>query len=240
MGQCAVCTSTDVNFLTEHNGFEFKQCSQCDFIFLDPMPAQDELNTQYTNEHKEAEPTYDKAGSRLRRAFFKLPRFFPYACKKNTLDLGCGGGFIAHVLSLVARSSTGIDISQNAIAYASNRFKRPQFFIRSFTDLMEWDTQYDFVYSSEVIEHVSDVNLYMRVLQRLVKKNGYVYITTPDLGHPGVPENIGEWDVFAPPVHVQFFSRKTVSILFEKYGFELKKFYRNKKPGLIFLARKTA
>ena len=240
MGQCAVCSSTGVSHLTEHNGYEFKQCNQCDFIFLDPMPNQNELNSQYTNEHKEAEPTYDKASSRLRRAFIKLPRFFPYAWKKNTLDLGCGGGFIAHVLSLVATSSTGVDISQNAIAYASNRFKRPEFFIKSFTELLDWDMQYDFLYSSEVIEHVSDINLYMRVIQSLVKKNGYVYITTPDLGHPKVPENIRNWDVFAPPVHVQFFSRKTASILFEKYGFEIIRFYKNKKPGLIFLARKTA
>ena len=240
MDKCAVCSSTYISFLTEHNGYDFKQCDRCDFIFLDPMPAQEQLNTQYTNEHREAEPTYDKASSRLRRAFIKLPRFFPYAWRKNTVDLGCGGGFIAHVLSLVATTSTGIDISQNAIAYAENRFKRPKFITLNFAELLDWDTQYDFLYSSEVIEHVSDVNLYMRVLQQLVKNNGYVYITTPDPGHPKVPKNIKEWDVFAPPVHVQFFSKKTVTILFDKYGFEIIKFYKNKKPGLIFLARKTA
>ncbi len=239
MDSCAVCASSGVDFLTEQNGFKFKQCNDCEFVFLDPMPSQAELNKQYTNIHKEAEPTYDKASSRLRRAFMKLPRFTPYAFGKDTLDLGCGGGFIAHVLSLVAHSSTGVDISQNAIAYASNHFKRPDFLCTSFTELLEANTEYDFVYSSEVIEHVSDVNLYMQTLQHLVKKQGCVYITTPDLGHPKVPQDIRDWDVFAPPVHVQFFSKKTVAVLFARYGFEIFKYYRNKKPGLIFLARKT-
>ena len=94
------------------------------------------------------------------------------------------------------------------------------------------------MYSSEVIEHVSDINLYMQVLRRLTRDNGHVYITTPDIGHPEVPAEINRWDVFTPPVHVQFFNRTSAQRLFEKYGFEILKFYPNRKPGLIFVARK--
>jgi len=238
MAHCAVCTSADTGFLAEKNGYSFSRCNVCDFIFLDPMPAQEELNIQYTDKNKEAEPTYNKAGSRLRRAWVKLPRFFPYAWTKNTLDLGCGGGFIAHVLSMVAKTSTGIDINANAVAYARSRFPRPVFLCKSFTELLESDKQYDFIYSLEVIEHVSNVNLFLSVLQYLAAPQAHIYITTPDSGHPKVPRNISQWDVFTPPIHVQFFSKKTAGILFERYGFRIVKFYKNKKPGLIFLARK--
>ena len=104
--------------------------------------------------------------------------------------------------------------------------------------MLKTTKKYDFIYSSEVIEHVSDVNLYMRTLAHLIKKGGYTYITTPDIGHPKVPQNILDWDVFWPPIHVQHFNKKTVRILFEKYGFKIIKFYKNKKPGLIFLSKK--
>ena len=238
MSACAVCASTDTGFLAKKNDYTFARCQRCDFIFLDPMPAQENLNTQYTHKDREAEPTYDKASSRLRRAFIKLPRFFPYAYNKRTLDLGCGGGFIAQTLSLIGASSTGIDISDNAIRYARSRFPRPVFLCSSFTELLESDQQYDFIYSSEVIEHVSDVNLFMHVLQHLAAPGAHIYITTPDAGHPQVPQDISEWDVFTPPVHVQFFKSRTVTALFERYGFRILKFYKNKKPGLIFLARK--
>ena len=235
---CAVCASSNTVSLAKKDNYAFSQCKECDFVFLDPMLTQDELNTQYTNRDKEAEPTYDKASSRLRRAYIKLPRFFPYAYRQDVLDLGCGGGFIAHVLSHVAATSTGIDISDNAVAYARRRFKRPVFLCKSFVELLKTDRRYGFIYSSEVIEHVSDVNLYMRVLQHLTRPGGYVYITTPDLCHPRTPANIEEWDVFVPPVHVQFFSHKTVTCLFNRYGFKIIKFYRNRKPGLIFIAKK--
>lgn len=236
--KCPVCGYAKTHYFVTKNDYSFNQCNECDFVFLNPMPSQDELNEQYMDAEKEAEPTYNKAGSRLRRAFIKLPRFLPYALNKNTLDFGCGGGFIAHALSYVARNSTGIDISANAVEYAKQRFKRANYFCMDFVQLLETKEKYDFVYSSEVIEHVSDINLYMRVLEHLVKKSGYLYITTPDLGHPKVPEDITKWDVFWPPIHVQHFTQKTVTKLFERYGFKILKFYYNKKPGLIFLSQK--
>jgi 2-polyprenyl-3-methyl-5-hydroxy-6-metoxy-1,4-benzoquinol methylase len=235
---CPACEHPETHYFVTKNDYPFNHCTECDFIFLNPMPVQGELNEQYTDDEKEAEPTYNKAGSRLRRAFIKLPRFFPYAFGKNALDFGCGGGFVAHALSYIAKSSAGIDISENAVAYARKRFKRATYFCMDFVQLLETEDKYDFVYSSEVIEHVSDINLYMETLAHLVKKGGYAYITTPDLGHPKVPENILEWDVLCPPIHVQHFTQKTVDILFKRYGFSVVKFYKHKKPGLIFLAQK--
>jgi 2-polyprenyl-3-methyl-5-hydroxy-6-metoxy-1,4-benzoquinol methylase len=235
---CPVCDNTETRYFVSKNDYPFNRCEVCDFVFLNPMPDQGTLNEQYMDDKTEAEPTYNKASSRLRRAFIKLPRFMPYAFRKNVLDFGCGGGFVAHALSYVAKSSTGIDISENAVVYAKQRFKRANYYCTDFVQLLESEDQYDFVHSSEVIEHVSDINLYMKVLEHLVKKGGYLYITTPDLGHPKVPEDITEWDVFWPPIHVQHFTRKTVAILFQRYGFKIVKFYKNKKPGLIFLSQK--
>ena len=239
MRKCAVCATADIEFLAQKNGYSFYRCVQCEFIFLDPMPGQAELNAQYVNADKEAEPTYNKAGSRLRRALVKLPRFYPYARGQDVLDLGCGGGFVVYALSLVAKSATGIDISDNAVNYARSRFKTARFMCCNFEDLLGSDQQFGFIYSSEVIEHISDVNLYMRVLDRLAAPGAHVYITTPDSGHRQVPDDITQWDVFCPPIHVQFFNKKTVTVLFKKYGFGIVKFYKNKKPGLVFLARKT-
>jgi 2-polyprenyl-3-methyl-5-hydroxy-6-metoxy-1,4-benzoquinol methylase len=236
---CPACNHAETTYFVTKNNYSFNQCSECDFIFLSPMPDQDELNEQYKDDQTEGEPTYNKTGSRLRRAFIKLPRFFPYAFGKKTLDFGCGGGFVAYALSFIAKSSTGIDISENAIAYAKQRFKRANYSCMDFVQLLETTDKYDFVYSSEVIEHVSDINLYMKTLAHLVEKDGCAYVTTPDLGHPKVPENITEWSMLCPPIHVQHFTQKTVTQLFKRYDFKVIKFYKHKKPGLIFLAQKS-
>jgi 2-polyprenyl-3-methyl-5-hydroxy-6-metoxy-1,4-benzoquinol methylase len=202
------------------------------------MPNQATLNKIYTDEDTKANGGYKKASSRLRRAFIKLPRFFPYVFNKNSLDFGCGGGFVAYALSFIAKSSVGVDINQKAVTYAKKKFNSVNFYCKDFHDLLKSNKRYDFIHSSEIIEHVSDVNLYMKTLSHLTNTKGHVYITTPDLGHPKVPENITEWDVLCPPIHVQHFTKKTVTILFKKYGFDIIKFYKNKKPGLVFLSRK--
>jgi 2-polyprenyl-3-methyl-5-hydroxy-6-metoxy-1,4-benzoquinol methylase len=237
--KCAVCSSADTGFLAQKNSYNFDRCGECGFIYLNPMPAQHDLDLQYKDSRNEPEPVCNKAASRLRRALIKLPRFFLYAYGQDTLDLGCGGGFVTFALSLVAKSSTGVDLSSNAIAYARSRFKRPCFICCNFTELLNSGRQYGFIYSSELIEHVSDVNLYMQTLDRLAAPHAHVYITTPDSGHTRVPADIRTWEVFNPPVHVQFFNRKSAAILFEKHGFSIVKFYKNRKPGLVFLARKN-
>ena len=134
---CPVCNYADTHYFVTKNEYPFNQCRKCDFVFLNPMPAQNTLNALYTDDAEEVAPAYNKAGSRLRRAFIKLPRFFPYAGGKDCLDFGCDGGFVAHALSFIASSSTGMDISENAIAYAQKHFKRAAYFCLDFVQLIE-------------------------------------------------------------------------------------------------------
>jgi SAM-dependent methyltransferase len=236
---CPACLGTRIGFAAARDQYRFDECLDCRYLFLNPRPAQSELDPLYRDEATAAEPTFDKAASRLRRALFKLPRFLPYAWRRDVLDLGCGGGFTAHALSLVARNATGIDMNRSAIEYARSRFRRPRYDCLALAQLEDDLRRFDFIHSSEMIEHVADVYLYMRVLARLCRPGGHVYITTPDRGHEKVPGNVAEWDVFCPPVHVQFFARPSALALFGRYGFEILRFYRNRKPGLQFLARKT-
>jgi hypothetical protein len=77
----------------------------------------------------------------------------------------------------------------------------------------------------------------MRTLKHLVKKDGYPYITTPNLGHPKVPEYIRAVNVMPANTRATFHT-KTVSILFKRYGFDIVKFYKHKKLALIFLSKK--
>ena len=129
---CPVCENLDINYFIEKDDYSFDCCSNCEFMFLNPMPNQIALNRIYTDDDTKADVGYKKANSRLRRAFMKLPRFLPYALNKNSLDFGCGGGFVAYALSFIAKSSTGIDINQKAITYAKKRFNSVNFYCNDF------------------------------------------------------------------------------------------------------------
>jgi 2-polyprenyl-3-methyl-5-hydroxy-6-metoxy-1,4-benzoquinol methylase len=136
--------------------------------------------------------------------------------------------------------ASGIDVSGNAIAYASRRFPRCHFIHASYDELMAHDGRYDFIYSSEVIEHVNNLDAYIGLLRRLTTDNGHVYLTTPDIGSPGVPADVTAWDVFTPPVHVQFFDEATLTRALAGFDFVSVKRYADKKDGLKMLFRKAA
>jgi 2-polyprenyl-3-methyl-5-hydroxy-6-metoxy-1,4-benzoquinol methylase len=99
--------------------------------------------------------------------------------------------------------------------------------------------QFDFVFSSEVLEHVPGPDELLTNLAAVTRSGGYLHIASPDAGRPMVPANIAAWDHVAPPEHIQLFHRENARILFARYGFTLMKAYPNKKPGLSLLFRRT-
>ena len=78
----------------------------------------------------------------------------------------------------------------------------------------------------------------MTVLAAISRPGGRVFITTPDIGHRRVPDDVTEWDMFSPPTHVQFFDAATIATLFERHGFRLRRRYFKLKPGLQILAER--
>lgn len=237
---CGVCAGTGVDFLCAKNGYDFLRCGACGFVFLREMPPQSELNRLYADDGAVTRTHYPKQRARLRRAYGTVLGLWPRFYGRDFLDLGCGGGFVVEAAGrLGARSATGIDISRNAIDFASTRFPRREFACESFESLAGAATAYDFVYSSEVIEHVSNLPLYMEALRNLVREGAYAYVTTPDIGSPRVPADLATWDVFSPPRHVQFFQEHNLARLFETYGFRQVKRYRDGKAGLKVLFQRS-
>ncbi len=83
-----------------------------------------------------------------------------------------------------------------------------------------------------------DVARYTALLARITRPGGHVYITTPDIGHWRVPDDVTEWDMFSPPRHVQFFTAHSIRILFDRHGFGMRHKYFKLKPGLQILAER--
>lgn len=113
----------------------------------------------------------------------------PYTVGKDVFDFGCGTGYGTHNLSEEARSIVGADISSEAIDAARNEFLNDK--TRSRLDyrvidpietapLPFGDDSFDTVLSFQVIEHVHDVDLYLREVRRVLRPGGVFVCATPD------------------------------------------------------------
>ena len=95
------------------------------------------------------------------------------------LDLGCGTGWLSGMVGNFG-PTTALDLSSVAVEDAA--LKHPQVqFIQA--DVLNWEhgtEQFDVVISQEVIEHVEDQRAYIQVANRMLRRGGYLILTTPN------------------------------------------------------------
>ncbi|MBL4720941.1 MAG: methyltransferase domain-containing protein, partial [Alphaproteobacteria bacterium] len=188
MAICAICRAETSEVFVQKDSYAYVRCPECRFVFLDPMPDPEALSRIYNEDEGAINATeYPKARSRMRRAMLKSLGLWRYYVGRDALDIGCGGGFVAGAMQKLGARASGIDISRDSIVYATAQFPKAAFFNETFDAFLARGWQFGFLYSSEVIDHIGEVQDYMRFLAGVAAPGAYLYMTTPDMEHPTVP-----------------------------------------------------
>ena len=99
----------------------------------------------------------------------------------NILDIGCGGGLISEPLARLGAKVTGIDASEKNISVAKLHSKKNDLkidYLNTSPENLRSFEKYDIILNLEVVEHVENVNLYIRSCRKLLKKNGLMFTAT--------------------------------------------------------------
>lgn len=104
---------------------------------------------------------------------------------KKFLDVGCGLGFFAFRAGKLGAEVHGIDIGKRLVRISSKRYPKGKFIVAPAQKLPFKSNSFDLVLCTEVIEHVNKQNKVLDELFRVLKKDGYLILTTPNrLFHP--------------------------------------------------------
>ena len=101
--------------------------------------------------------------------------------KINILDIGCGGGLLSEPMCRLGANVVGIDASKKNIEVAKFHAKKNNLKINyrcSSPEVFKSNKKFDVVLNMEIIEHVEDVNLFIKKSSQLLKKNGLMFIAT--------------------------------------------------------------
>ena len=100
----------------------------------------------------------------------------------SILDVGCGNGIISRHLGRFGFKVTGIDVSEKAIdkAQSLNQLSNVKFMKKSAEDLIAEGSKYDAIICSEVLEHLSNPDALLEVLNKSHLPNGKLIITLPN------------------------------------------------------------
>ena len=106
----------------------------------------------------------------------------PLVKGKNVLDAACGEGYGAAHLSGCAETVHAVDISEQAVAHARERYQADnlQFQVADCCALPFADGQFDCVISFETLEHLENQDLLLQEFRRVLAADGFLIISSPD------------------------------------------------------------
>ena len=99
----------------------------------------------------------------------------------SILDIGCGGGLLSEPMSKMGANVTGIDASDKNIKIAKLHAKKDKLkinYICSSPEKFKVKRKFDVILNMEIVEHVEDIDFFLKSCSKLLKKNGLMFVAT--------------------------------------------------------------
>ena len=112
---------------------------------------------------------------------FKLKNKFRPLSGINILDIGCGGGLLSEPMSRMGANVTGIDASNKNIKIAKLHSKKNKLkinYLCSSPEKLKIEKKFDVILNMEIVEHVEDIDFFLKSCSKLLKKNGLMFVAT--------------------------------------------------------------
>ena len=145
--------------------------------------------------------------------------------KIQILDIGCGGGLLSEPMCRMGANVTGIDASITNIKIAKLHAKKNNLSIKyicSSPENLKTNKKFDVILNMEIIEHVEDVEYFLKSCSKLLKDNGMMFVATINrtlksyvfaiVGAEYIlkwlPIGTHEWEKFVEPHHLENILKK--------------------------------
>jgi len=226
--------------------WNLKKCPnpECGLVWLDPMPLEEEVGKAYQKYYTHQEINHIKRSlfeSLLRKIFYLVAKDIPSNLLGLTakeielksmylanikpgklLDVGCGSGKFLNQMQLTGWEVEGVDFDITAVEALRIRYG-----INVHAGNLETakypDNYFDAITISHVIEHVHDPINLLTECYRILKSDGSLVVTTPNINSWGHQKFRANWRGLEPPRHIHLFSTKTLQECAIKSGFKQNK-----------------
>ena len=113
---------------------------------------------------------------------FKIKNDFEPFKGLRILDVGCGGGLLSEPMARLGGKVMGIDASENNIKVAKSHLKksnlRIEYLCSSPEKIIKKKEKFDVILNMEIVEHVDNLDLFIKKSSSLLKTNGLMFVAT--------------------------------------------------------------
>ena len=209
---CPLCRSVKFQSLKNYESHFLHICHSCGFVFTGQIPDSSDLAKHYNGYGN----YMDLSSITLKRFDNLLTDFSVYKKSSNILDFGCGEGFFLERARLKGWNVFGTEYDPEAIRKCREK---------GISMIQSTDTsfygQFDVIYISEVIEHVSFPLDTLAVIRNFLRKGGAVYVTTPNFNSVSRFFVGNKWNIITYPEHLSYFTKSTLQKSLQLAGFKI-------------------
>ena len=233
--------NSDIEFFGK---IQLVYCKECDLSFANPMPSTTKLDHFYKYVYRDSgRPHYkdlrnleeDLLNQKNMNYIQYLSSFINFNEIESIFDFGSGSGDVGYILSKKFKHLKLYTIESDS--FSKEILKDRNYKI--YENFNEIDIKFDLIISTNVIEHLTNLNIFEN-FKKVLKKNYYIFIE--------VPNNLFEVNFNKRPYdspHLIFFSKKSLHRIKEKFNLQIlnltyssysidKAFNEMKKSKLIF------
>ncbi len=218
---CPLChtrNKLENKIFTRKDGQKFVKCQSCDLRYLIEVPNQASLDSFYSNYNLSYKKTYSFAQPRHPFSHYMIRRLYPFINNSsNALDVGCGFGDVLIRLSLLGLSCHGVepDMGARSALLGSEHIDT---IYNSMSDI-PLENKYDVIILNDVIEHLLDVDSFLKAVLAHASESCIIAIWTPNSKFKSLTNRLIQYEIDYE--HLQYFSSETFSYLAAKYGCQI-------------------
>jgi SAM-dependent methyltransferase len=210
------------------DGYGIAECPSCGLVQLQPTPSPETLSALYETDayfggvgsgYSEYESQEAEYVATFREDVRRIAEFVPSG---KVLEVGCGYGYFLQCALEAGYDAYGIDLSPTAVKWASERLPD-----RVFCGLLEEvpqirEQQYDVIFGSHLIEHLTEPGAFLEHAARLLRPGGLIVLVTPNIGSLLSRASGRRWVSYKIPEHVSYYDPRTITDLLDRTGFSVR------------------
>jgi ubiquinone/menaquinone biosynthesis C-methylase UbiE len=218
---CPVCGGDKKEKIFTKDGFEHVKCSDCQFVYVDPILSEAAMARHYREEDNWTKVMLNEHDCQLNKKMYiyALELIQKHGAFKSILDVGAGTGFFVQTASELGFDALGIELNENMLKRASSKGINMENI--SMASLRDAGRKFDLVTSWFVLEHVSHPEEFVAEMASLLDVGGLLFIGVPNIDSLATRLNYKDSSTFAGNSHINFFNCDFLKDMAGKAGFSL-------------------
>jgi 2-polyprenyl-6-hydroxyphenyl methylase/3-demethylubiquinone-9 3-methyltransferase len=217
---CAACGGSRFRPRFEKHGYRFVRCESCSLVRLDPLPDQQVLTAFYDESYRSGiYATFASADTvRMATAAARIATVLPFAPPGPWLDVGCSTGSSLRAAAAHGLDAEGIELSQAAVDTARAAGLHVE---RVAAEDFRPPRTYACVTAFDLLEHLIEPGVLLTRVRSWLVPGGCLAVSVPDTRSAAARLLGRHWYFYAPPVHVQYFDRASLTRLLARQRFRV-------------------